>query len=177
MIITSYAEGGFKIQTSGTVVLIESAFTKTSGRLKYDIFIKTKPDSADDDLVEDTESHIIKGPGEYEIKDVEIRGFPPYIYLIKTEEFKIGYFGENNVSEPAFDPLVAEKLQDLDIIFAYDNTSSAKVIRQFHPKIVVVIKSGDHLEKEFGEKIELIEKLTIKKKDLINQPLKLVNIK
>lgn len=176
MIITSYAEGGFKIQTSGTIVLIESVIAKTSGRLKYDIFIKTKPESDADDLVEDAESHIIKGPGEYEIKDVEIRGFPPYIYLIKTEELKIGYFGENNVADPAFDPSVADKLQDLDIMFAYDNTSSAKVIRQFHPKIVVIIKSGDHFEKEFGEKIESMEKLTLKKKDLINQPLKLVHI-
>ncbi|MFH1759403.1 MAG: hypothetical protein ABH822_02480 [Patescibacteria group bacterium] len=173
MIITSYNEGGFKIQTSGVTILTE-AESKIPVRMKADIFIKTKGGG---DLFSKNMSgteHVINGPGEYEIKGVEVRGYPPYVYHIKAEGIDIGYFGEVSVRQPAFNPAITEKLMDVDIMFVATHADAAKAIRQFRPKIAVISGKATDLEKELGLKAKKQDKLVVKKKDLTEQDLQLV---
>lgn len=165
MIVNFYGEGCFKIQTSGgTTILTEGFAGDTSARMKPDIFVRTKGAEPFDKL---RAEHVILGPGEYEIKGIEVRGYPSYIYLIRTEEMKLGYLGPNDIREPAFDAAVTEKLQDVDILFVPDSAEGAKVARQFHPHIVISHSAtAKVLEKELGKKIETIDKLVIKKKEV-----------
>ena len=61
---------------------------------------------------------------------------------------------------------ILEKLGGADIVFA--PPGSAKLIKQLKPKIIIpaFFKNSKEVAKNFEEKIEEQEKLTIKKKDL-----------
>ncbi len=162
MIVNFCGEGCFKIQTSGGTTILTEGFGDTSARMKPDIFIRTSENKTNL-----TAEHVILGPGEYEIKGIEVRGYPSYIYLIRTEEMKLGYLGPNDIKEPAFDAAVTEKLQDVDILFVPDSAEGAKAARQFHPHIVVSQSvTAKDLEKELGKKTETVDKLVIKKKEV-----------
>ena len=161
MIIT-FHEGSFKIQTSGVVLFTESLHGKTSARHKADVYIK----------ITDTESdigatHTIKGPGEYEIQGVQVRGFPPYTYTIRAEKMKLSFISNDELSEETIDSDTMEQLMDADILFAPATPKSAQVIRQMQPRSVI-ITSGEAniLEKELGLTAEKSDKYTVKKKDL-----------
>ncbi len=158
MIISLAGPGSFKIQTGGVTILTEDFNGEVSGRMKPDIFIKTTNNKSTINA-----ENIIYGPGEYEIKDIEISGMPDFVYLIKTEEMKLGFSGGENT----------------DILFIPDTADGAKAIRQLHPKIVISSTgSCKELEKEFKEKAEILEKLVIKKKEIPTNPLsKLICLK
>lgn len=169
MIITFHGEDCFKIQTTKTVI--------TNSRLKADIFVKTAPDK-DSDKAE----HYIIGPGEYEIKEAEIRGFANYIYYISADGISIGYLSKEAVQidkEIAFNAEITEKLMDVDILLAPGSSQVAKTIRQLHPKIVIVTDGNTkRLEKELGIKTERLDKLSVKKKDLAheNKEVRLISL-
>lgn len=165
MVINFCGEGCFKIQTSGgTTILTEGFSGDTSARMKPDIFIRTKGAEPFDKL---RAEHVILGPGEYEIKGIEIRGYPKFVYHLKTEDMELGFMGLTDIKEPAFDPDVTEKLKDVDILFVYDSVEGAKIVRQLHPHIVISHSgSAANLEKELGKKAEIMDKLVIKKKEV-----------
>ncbi len=169
MIISFLDNGSFRIQTSGAVLITEALDGKTSNRLKADIFIKTIDKPSDFNAI-----HIIKGPGEYEIGGVEIRGFHPFFYFIKSEEIEMGYLGIGAVSSEA-----QEKLAGADVLFVNDSQpESVKLVRQFHPK--VVLTGADYakdLEKELGLKAEVLDKFTVKRKDFSGKDFKLIVLK
>jgi hypothetical protein len=163
MIINSLGEGGVRIQTSGTTIIIEPYKDKIPARVKADIFIKTT--SNEDKVVAD---HIIKGPGEYEIKEVEIVGFHPFIYRLKAENLSLGFLGMHS----------SEDLTDIDILFVDGDSEKAKIIRQIEPKMVVVVSGkAEEIGKELGLKANKQEKITLKKKDLADQDMQLVQLK
>lgn len=163
MVINFCGEGCFKVQTSGgTTILTEGFGGDASARMKPDVFIRTS-----ENKTSLTAEHVILGPGEYEIKGIEVRGYPSYVYLIRTEEMELGYLGPNDIKEPAFDAAVSEKLQDVDILFVPDSVEGAKVARQFHPRIIISHSAtAKVLEKELGKKSETLDKLVIKKKEV-----------
>lgn len=169
MIITFHGEGCFKIQTSG-VVLVTQALDGDCARLKADIFLQTT-----DRVADITAGHLIKGPGEYEIKGVEIRGFPHHAYLIVAEDINLAYLG--NLTEMA---AIIGETKDPDIALITASAEAAEIIKQFHPKIIIAA-GGDPkiLEKELGLKTEIIDKLTIKKKDLTAEQMetRLISLK
>lgn len=146
MVINSCGVGCFKIQTGGISILIEGFGGDASGRFKPDIFIRTSKNKSN--IVAE---HTVSGPGEYEIKGVEINGYPPFVYLIKTEELKLGFLGG----------------QDVDIMFVSDTPEGAKMSRQLHSPIIISTTGiAKELEKELGKKAESLEKLVIKKKEI-----------
>ena len=158
MIISFGGPGNLKIQTGGTTILTEGLNGEVSGRMKPDIFIRTRESSVLSQPKDKTPNaeNIIHGPGEYEIKDIEITGLPDFVYLIKAEEIQLGLFGG----------------KDVDILFAPDTADGVKAIQQLHPKIVISSAgSCKELEKGLGKKAEGLDKLVIKKKEIPTTPL------
>jgi len=161
MIITSPNEESFRIQTSNISLLTEPPSGNLSGRLKADIFVKTTAKESGATNAD----HLIKGPGEYEIKGVEIQGLPHYSYLIKAEELNLAYLGNSAVSD--FGTVV-------DLLLLTGDGGLAANIRQLQPKAVVVSGQVKKLERELGRKAEILDKLVIKKKDLAADGLRLI---
>lgn len=139
----------------------------------------------------DKESFIIDGPGEYEVKDVVIQGFLSEslyggekhintIYLVSFEGMNLCFLGA--ISNPEISSDVLEKFEDLDILFVpiggegvLDPAPAYKLAVSLEPKVIIPmhygqVGKGDALKtflKEGGEeKLEAIEKLVVKKKDL-----------
>lgn len=135
-------------------------------------------------------SFVISGPGEYEVKDVVIKGFlseSEYegkklntVYTISIDGMSLGFLGA--LSNPVLSPETFEALEEVDILFTpiggqgvLDAASSYKLAVSLESGIIIPMHYGEvgdkkALEfflKEGGEeKAEFIDKLVIKKKDL-----------
>lgn len=134
--------------------------------------------------------------GEYEISGVSIRGIQTFhdtvkgaergmntMYVLDWEDIRIlhmGDFGETEVREETL-----EEIGDIDILmipvggtYTIDAKTAARIIRQIEPKKVIPmhyqipglkisLNGAEDFIKEMGvEKLEGLEKLVIKKKDL-----------
>jgi len=137
------------------------------------------------------EPFVISGPGEYEVKDIFIKGFVSKslyggkekintIYSINLEGMNLCYLGA--ISDINLSSDVKEALGDVDILFlpigddgVLDAAKAEKLSVEIEPKIIIPMHYGevgnkDALKKylkEAGEdNVKPIEKLTIKKKDL-----------
>lgn len=143
----------------------------------------------------DKESFIINGPGEYEVKGVVIKGFlseSKYglskgeekkfntIYKINMEGMNLCFLGA--LSGTALSEEATEALEETDILFVpiggegvLDPAEGYKLAVSLEPAIIIPMHFGqvgesDALKvflKEGGEeKVEALDKLVIKKKDL-----------
>ena len=200
MVINWYGEGCFKISEGPLTLMVdpyESSTGLTPPRFKSDIVIKTLLPAITEEAQKpisytDGETNIISGPGEFEIKNVVIRGWPLHadsseselksIFRVQLGELTLGLLG--HLGKFA-DSELFEELGDIDILIIPGGNSpflsqseAAKVIRQIEPRLVIpsffAVKGlkrkasdvGDFLKElgHSGEKAQ--EKLTIKKKDL-----------
>lgn len=150
------------------------------------------------------EPFVIEGPGEYEVKDVYIKGIISFhdenegkerglntIYVIEVEDMRLCHLGDFGQKELTTDQL--EKIGDIDIlmvpvggIFTIDAKGANKVISQIEPRIVIPMHYGlpglkikidevDKFLKEMGKKsVESLPKLLIKRKDLTLDETKIV---
>jgi L-ascorbate metabolism protein UlaG (beta-lactamase superfamily) len=137
---------------------------------------------------------LIDGPGEYEIKDVFIRGIPSFhdnsqgkergkniIYTIESEGLKVCHLGDLGQKELTEDQVDIIGPVDILLIpvggnFTISAKESAKILSQIEPKIIipmhyalpklkVKLDTSDDFLKAFGIKsLEPIKKLSIKKK-------------
>lgn len=147
---------------------------------------------------------MIDGPGEYEIKGVFIQGIEAAhdksqgeergkvtIYKIEAEEMRLCHLGDLGQKELTEEQL--EKIGDIDIlmipvggIYTISSQEAVKIISQIEPKIVIPmhyslpklkikLESLDKFLKVMGQKkIESQNKLTIKKKDLSEEEIKII---
>lgn len=175
MVINYCGERCFKIQ-SGKLSIVADPLP----RFKGDIVLLTEPD-LEKRAFWPPEVGVVAGPGEYELKETEILGFPAKnqtaTYLVKTEEMRLCFLGQvPDAPEPGF----LDKVGEVDILFAPAETS-AKFIKQLQPKIVIPsYKKPDQLKaflKEVDQKAEPQEKLVIKKKELESSKTKFVVLK
>jgi len=130
---------------------------------------------------------VIEGPGEYEIKEVAVRGFATQatydkkqtintIYSVMLEGMNLCFLGAlGNAELPA---AAKAELDDIDVLFlpvggsdVLGHASAYKLAVQLEPKVIVPMHYDAAALKAFlkeagaeGTKAE--EKLTIKKKDL-----------
>ncbi len=165
MVITYHGEGCFRIQAGGETVIVTDPL---DNRLKADIFLKTSLDAKKFSFPAGGQE--ISGPGEYEIKSVEINSWPiesskdglRTAYLVKADEMRLCFLG--NASKA--DETVLSKLGEVDILFL--PPVLAKIVKQIQPKIIIpsFFKNAKSAGEAFGEKAEIQEKLVIKKKDL-----------
>lgn len=198
MVITFYGEGCFKIQSGDIIVLTDPLDDKTgltAPRFKSDVILKTLTSfPINHQLINSSTHQLIYGPGEYNIKDVNITGFAlpkessekflKTVYLMKMEGINLCFLG--HISETP-EPAILEHLEEIDILFIpaggepfINQKIAAKIIKQTEPKIVIpsfykipglkrtTVDLSAFLEEFNGEKKqEAREKLVIKKKDLI----------
>ncbi len=137
----------------------------------------------------------IIGPGEYEIKDVFIKGFPGgvnadgklnTIYFVSLEGMNLCFLGALPIKEIPQEAKAA--LEEVDVLFVPiggGNVLSAsdayKLAVSIEPHIIIPMHYGDDAQatvlKSFlkeGEESEKLEKLTLKKKDLEGKQGKVV---
>lgn len=195
MIINWYGEGCFKIQTGGLTLLtdpFESSIGLTPPRGKAEVALKTL--TSWPIKGEEAEGQLIQGAGEYEVKGIEIRGFAALkessekffktVYKMAAEEMTLGFLG--HLSEE-LSPEANQNLKDADIIFLpaggkpfINQEAAAKLVKQLSPKIVVASffkvpglkrTSSDwkSLAEEMDQKPEVLEHLTVKKKEAREQ--------
>ncbi len=134
---------------------------------------------------------VISGPGEYEIKEVFIKGFQTEsgydgksalntIYTVSLEGINLCFLGALNTPKLSDDIIGA--LDEIDILFVpiggagvLDPAQAYKISVELEPKIIIPMHYGDignpnalkTFLKEGGEESSnVVDKLTIKKKDL-----------
>lgn len=139
----------------------------------------------------------ITDPGEYDIKGVTITGIPlkqedrrVNIFLIESEDVRLlnlTHVKEFNLSEDEL-----EELGEIDVLIlpVGGNTvlaaaAASKIVNAIEPKIVIPshykipglildLDSKDKFIREMGGKKEEMEKLTIKKKDLLEEETRVI---
>lgn len=210
MNITWYGHSCFRLSNKDVSLLIDP-FSKEIG---------LRPPKINDQIVLVTHNHyghnntsgiaddvfLINGPGEYEVKGVQIKGIQSFhdksngqerglntIYRIKMEEIKLvhmGDFGEEKLSKEQI-----SEIGDVDIlmipvggVYTIDYKEAVQIINQIQPKIVIPmhykipglkldIDGPDKFLKEIGIKPEKIEKsYKIQKKNLPTEEMKVVQI-
>ena len=194
MVITWYGKNCFKLQ-SGKLVIVTDPFEKDNDlspfRGRADIIIRTvaQASSVRRQASSENEAFEISYPGEYEVKDISIKGWSlpgakdlRSVFLIELDELKIVLLGhladENEIKK------IQEHLEDADIVFVpaggkpfIDTGAAAKLIRQLKPGLVIPAlfngpKDLKPFLKELGKnEAEPREKLTIGKKDLSKEKL------
>lgn len=210
MKITWHGHSCFKIVTKN-IVIITDPFSKDIG---------LKPPRCEANLVTISHDHydhnnssalrgapfIIDGPGEYELREIAIRGINSFhdtkqgkerglntIFIIKAEDIKICHLGDLGQNELTAEQV--EVLGEVDIlmipiggIYTIDSEKAAAVINQIEPKIVIPmhykipnlnikLQGIDSFLKELGIEKEVVDQLVIKKKDLPKDETKVVVMK
>lgn len=195
MIITYYGKQFFKI-TQGEMVLATNPISKDSksgsgAKFGADIaFVTTNhPDynGVDQLVYGDREPFVVRGPGDYEVKEIFIKGIlsegpeKPHkhvntIYYFAVDSINICFLGA--ITNGSLSKDAGEALSESDIVFVplsadagLDVKSAAKLASSLEPKIIIpmdydaaTLKS---FLKELGEEnAEKVDKLTLKRKDL-----------
>lgn len=146
----------------------------------------------------DKESFIIDGPGEYEIKNVFIKGFLSEgpdkkintIYLLSFEGMNLCFLGA--LSNPQLSTETLEAIEDVDILFVpiggqsaggiLDPASAYKLAISLEPSVIIPMHytkpALEQFIKEGGEaKVESLDKFVVKKKDLEGKEGEIVVLK
>lgn len=150
---------------------------------------------------------LIEGPGEYEIKEVFIQGIPAWhddsqgkdrgqvtIYTIEAEELRLCHLSDLGQKELTSEQL--EKIGLVDVlmipvggVYTIEAKAAIKVMSQIEPKIIIPMHYAlprlkvkldilDKFLKVVGiRRIEPVNKLSIKKKDLSEEEAKIVVLK
>ena len=203
MTISWYGEACFLLESGGVRILIEPP-QKESGinppRLKSDILIYSKARNSNEPLPENG-AFVIEGPGEYEIKGINVLGIADpspsadgteqvnTIYNMEIDDIKICHLGFLNKD---LDNEKMDLINDPDIVLApvgagtvIDAETAMKVINKIEPSLVIPmlydIKGlktkraplSAFIKESEAEKTSQ-PKLTVKKKDLIEEETKIV---
>lgn len=126
---------------------------------------------------------VVRGPGEYEVKDVVIKGFMSEgpekkvntIYMISFEGMNLCFLGA--LANPGLPSNTLENLEDIDILFVpvggegmLDAAAAYKLAVSLEPSVIIPMHYSTETLKKFlkeaGEDVAPIDKLVVKKKDL-----------
>ncbi len=203
MTITWFGLGSFKI-TGKEITIITDPFGSETGltavRGAADVVVCSNPNLSWANNFSSISGNpfIINGAGEYDIKEAFIIGTaaenktlgPTTIFNIELEGIRIAFLGPINQTQLTDEQ--KESLEGADIVLVpvggkdiLDFENAAKIATKLEPFIVIPHSyktSGlninlDKLDKflqEMGGKNEEMEKLTLKKKDLIGEQTSLV---
>ena len=200
MIITYFGTQSFKVQFGETILAFDPVSKKSKfpqGRFGADIVLITIADpdmnGVDNVTYGEKRPFVIEGPGEYEIKDVFIKGFSSKslynatkgekrlntIYSVALENMNLAFLGA--ISETELSAEAKESVSEADVLFipiggggVLDASSAYKCAVRLEPKIIIPMHYGSSLGKdaltvflkEAGEKPTPLDKLTLKRKDL-----------
>ena len=149
---------------------------------------------------------IVEGPGEYDVKGVFIKGIYSFhdnskgeergantIYLIKTEDLKICHLGD--LGQKELSSVQLNEIGDVDIlmipvggIYTINGNEAVQIINQIEPSVVIPmhykipklnikLNKIDNFLEEIGAEAEKTEELSIQKKDLLEEEMKIVVMK
>jgi L-ascorbate metabolism protein UlaG (beta-lactamase superfamily) len=213
MLIQWLGQSCFKIQTKspdGEITLLIDPYNGAAVGLKqprYSGDIVTVSNNEDNSLdyksVKGTEGtpepFTIKGPGEYEFKNVFVYGLnsaaPDHpnkntLYLISAEDLTVAHLGFLNHADLTTEQL--ELIEDADILLvpvgggnSLDAKGAAKIVSEIEPRVVIPMNyqipgqktnliDAKEFIKEYGSKYEQLEKFRIAKKDLPPEETKLI---
>jgi len=199
MIITYLGKQFFKIGQGSLTVAFnpiskDSKFSSLASRFGSDIALSTinHRDYNGFEMVTHGENipFEIKGPGDYEIKDIFIKGvmtnteidgkkYINTIYSLSIENISLCFLGA--VSDEKFNASVREQIESPDILFVPIGNNDLlgpieayKLAVTLEPKIIIPMDYDDKTLKVFlkeagQEKVTPIEKLTIKAKELVGR--------
>ncbi len=198
MVITYHGGQFFKVvfgQTTLAVNPISKASKLPQTRFGADIVLVSLMDE-DFNGVENVtygekEPFVIRGAGEYEVKDISIRGIGEHssyrknagstrintIYLVEMEGMRLVFLGA--ISSRKLSPEARELLKDIDVLFTPvggGGTLSAADAHELgvelEPRLIIPANYSEpsqlkvFLKEEGVESLKPVEKLTLKKKDL-----------
>jgi len=198
MIITYFGKQFFKIQQGDMVVAFnpvsKSSKTGISAKFGADVALVTTnhPDYNGVEQLSHGERNpfVISGPGDYEVKEIFIKGtlsegpitpktFVNTLYTLTIDNINMSFLGalsNGDISKEA-----REAVDGPDILFVpvgggsvLDAKASAKLASSLEPKMIIPMDYDDTTLKAFlkeigEEKAEVVDKLTLKRKDLDNK--------
>ena len=195
MIITYFGKQFFKI-TQGDMAVAFNPVSKSSksgvsAHFGADIALVTT-NHADYNGIDqlshgDRAPFVVSGPGDYEVKEIFIKGlmsnaevggkrYINSIYLLSIDSISIAFLGA--ISDIDISKEAREEISEPDILFIpvggkgeFNVKQSAKLASSLEPKLIIPMDyDKDTLKsflKEIGEeKAEVVDKLTLKRKDL-----------
>ncbi len=195
MIITYFGKQFFKIQQGDMVLAFnpvsKSSKTGISAHFGTDIAMVTTnhPDYNGIEQLShgEREPFVISGPGDYEIKEIFIKGvlsdafidtkkYINTIYLLSIDNINIAFLGA--LSNLEFSKESHENINSPDVIFIpiggkgmLDAKMAAKFASSLEPRLIIPMDYDENTLKVFlkemgEEKAEVVDKLTLKRKDL-----------
>lgn len=198
MIITYQGVEFFKVQFGDTTIALnpiskDSKFKPTRFFADIALVSLNHPDmnGVENLSYSGKEPFVISGPGEYEVKDVFIKGFASKsmyggkekintIYSVTLENMNICFLGA--LSDINLSSEVKESLGDVDILFVpigddgvLDAAKAEKLSVEIEPKIVIPMHFGEvgikdalkkYLKEAGADNVKPVDKLTLKRKDL-----------
>jgi L-ascorbate metabolism protein UlaG (beta-lactamase superfamily) len=198
MIITYLGVDFFKVQFGDTTIALnpiskDSKFKSTRFMADIALVSLNHPDmnGTENLSYNGKDPVVISGPGEYEVKEVFIKGFSSKseyggkdrintIYSISLEGMNLCFLGA--ISDINLSAEVKEALGDVDILFlpiggegVIDSAKAEKLSVEIEPKIIIPMHYGEvgikdalkkYLKEAGEEDVKPIDKLTIKRKDL-----------
>ncbi len=211
MTLTWLGHSCFKIQDKEATIVTDP-FNASIGlkvpRIEADL-VTISHDHSDHNNFEAIKGNpfVIKGPGEYEVKNILVYGLSSFhdkvsgqergtntIYLIKVDDLNIahlGDFGQTSLSDEQM-----EKLEGVDILlipvggtYTVNSKEAVEIINQIEPRIVIPmhykvpglkinLESVDKFCKEIGVcRREATEKLKLTKKDLPQEEMEAIVMK
>lgn len=199
MIITYLGKQFFKIQQGNLTLAFNPISKDTKGEIKgsrfgSDIALSTinHPDYNGFDMVShgDSVPFAVKGPGDYEVKDIFIKGimtestlgdkkYINTIYSLTIENIAISFLG--CLSNGKLSTEIREEIGSPDILFVpignndlLDPSEAYKLAVSLEPKVIIPMDYNEKTLKLFlkeggQDKVTPIEKLTIKAKELADK--------
>ena len=181
MVVNYFGGGSFRLQSGETSILVNP----DNNRLKADVTLKTLV-AAEDPLAGEAmtaDATTISFPGEYEIKGIEITGFPitsestekfiKSAFAVHWEEMKFVFLG--HLSKP-IDATLMEEFLEPDVLILpaggghfLEPEVAAKIAKQLEARIVIpsFTKNADEFLKALGKKAEKMDKFVFKQKDIM----------
>jgi len=178
MVVNYFGNGCFRLQSGETSILLDPE----NNRLKADVTLRTLTAADAGSAGEADEPTTISFPGEYEIKGIEVLGFPVMAestekflktaYSVLWEDMKFVFLG--HLSRP-LDAAMMEEFSEPDVLFLpvggghfLEPEVAAKIAKQLEAKIVIpsFYKDTDEFLKALGKKAEKSEKFVFKQKDI-----------
>ena len=141
---------------------------------------------------------VISGPGDYEVREIFVKGalsealiagkkYINTIYMFSLDNINIAFLGA--LSEAELSKETHEAINGPDIVFLpvggkgmLDAKSAAKLASSLEPKLIIPMDYDEGALKAFlkelgEEKAEVVDKLTLKRKDLDNKEGEVVVLK
>jgi len=194
MVITYFGKQFFRINHGDLTVALNPVGKTRFGSDVVLVSART-PDYNQVELASfgDKKPFVISGPGDYEVASIPVSGFLTEVdlnkkkiintvYSLVIDEIKICFLG----SAQELPNNIREAIEETDIVFVSvgdDPQKAYKLAVSLDPKIIIPMEfdpSGKEIKtflKEGSAKVEPVEKLTLKRKDLQDKESEIIILK